>query len=515
MENRALLALIGLLLFGSAFAQWAPGIEWERAVGGSGSDYTADVEQTIDGGYIAAGSTHSNNGDVSGNHGGDDLWVVKLDATGALIWQKPLGGSLDDRAYSIEQTSDGGYVAAGYTTSNNGDVTGYHGGDDMWVVKLDASGTLLWQKALGGSDGDYAQTILRTSDNGYIIAGQTSSNDGDVTGNHGDRDFWIVKLDSAGTVLWQKTFGGTSYDTASSIAFTSDGGYVAAGLTYSINGDVTGNQGENDFWIVKFDDVGTLLWQRTLGGSDVDGAGSILQTADGGYIVAGVTSSADGDVTGNHGGRDVWVVKLDSTGALSWQRAIGGSGDDSAHGIQLTNDGGYILSGHTTSNDGDVSGNHGNYDTWVMKLDSIGWLEWQKPLGGSDYDVGGGIQQTADGGCVVASFARSSDGEITNSHGGFEGWIVKLGDIATGAQEMSTPVLTISPNPGNDLIRVSSDKEMCKATITITDAFGRAVAHERMNGTAHWLNVGHLPAGLYTLTMRSEQEARSKRLVVD
>jgi len=358
---------------------------------------------------------------VSGNHGdGDaDFWVVKLSSTGSLQWQKCLGGSRDDSAHSIQQTSDGGYIVAGFTDSNDGDVSGNHGGWDVWVVKLNSTGSLQWQKCLGGSDWDYAHSIQQTSDGGYIVAGWTWSNDGDVSGNHGGLDVWVVKLSSTGTLQWQKCLGGSGWDGASHAQQTSDGGYI---VSMSNDGDVSGY----DFWVVKLSSTGSLQWQKCLGGSGWDYARSIQQTSDGGYIVAGHTESNDGDVSGNHGGLDVWVVKLSSTGSLQWQKCFGGSGWDGAHSIQQTSDGGYIVAGHTESNDGDVSGNHGGWDVWVVKLNSTGSLQWQKCLGGSDFDYAYSIQQTSDGGYIVAGGTYSNDGDVSGNHGDMDFWVVKL-----------------------------------------------------------------------------------------
>jgi hypothetical protein len=198
-----------------------------------------------------AGYTNSNDGDVTGNHGSNDFWVVKLNSTGVLQWQKTLGGSGSDKATSVQQTADGGYIVAGYTNSTNGDVTGNHGSNDFWVVKLNSTGLLQWQKTYGGNSSDVAYSIQQTTDFGYIVAGCTNSNNGDVTGYHGTMDYWVTKLDSAGILQWQKTLGGYDYEAANSIQQTADGGYIVAGWTYSTNGDVTGYHGNVDFWVVK------------------------------------------------------------------------------------------------------------------------------------------------------------------------------------------------------------------------------------------------------------------------
>jgi len=401
------------------------GLIWQKTLGGSGVDIATSVQQTADGGYIVAGTSGSNNGNVTGNHGHYDYWIVKLNNAGIIQWQKSLGGSGDDYATSIQQTADGGYIVAGYSKSNNGDVTGNHSSPDYWIVKLNNAGIIQWQKSLGGSGTDMATSIQQTADGGYIVAGYSNSNDGDVTGNHGDHDYWIVKLNNAGIIQWQKSLGGSGYDCANSVQQTADGGYIVAGFSISNNGDVTGNHGI-DYWIVKLNNTGIIQWQRTLGGGGDDQANSVQQTADGGYIVAGLSRSNNGDVTGNHGGADYWIVKLNNAGNIQWQKSLGGSGYDYATSIQQTADGGYIVAGNSNSNNGDVTGNHGGTDYWIVKLNNAGIIQWQKSLGGSVHDYARSVQQTADGGYIVACTSGSNNGDVTGNHGSTDYWIVKL-----------------------------------------------------------------------------------------
>jgi|GEM_PF-351621 len=404
-------------------------IEWQKCLGGSAYEELHSVQQTFDGGYVVAGYAYSNDDDVSGNHGLADYWIVKLNSVGGIDWQKCLGGSAHEQAHSIQQTLDGGYIVAGGSSSNDGDVFGNHGGNDYWVVKLNSVGDIDWQKCLGGSNNDTAYSIQQTSDGGYVVAGYTLSNDYDVSGNHGDADFWIVKLDSVGVIDWQKCLGGSSEEYARSIQQTSDGGYIITGETRSINGDVSGNHGDVDFWLVKLEPDGTLDWQKCLGGTNSDYPRSVQQTSDGGYIVAGVSWSTDGDVSGSHGASDYWIVKLESNGDLQWQKCLGGSSNDTAYSIQKTSDGGYFVAGQTYSNNGDVSGNHGAFDYWVVKLESNGDLQWQKCLGGSSNDAARSIQKTSDGGYIVAGYTSSNDGDVSGNHGSADYWIVKTGIV--------------------------------------------------------------------------------------
>src|SRR5690606_15486957 len=253
-----------------------------------------EVYQTQDGGYLIAGSSSSNDGDVSGNHGGTDFWIVKMNAAGNIETQNSYGGSGIDSAQDIQPTSDGGYIIAGSSDSNDGDVTGHQGEGDFWIVKISLTGSMVWQKTFGGSAGDFAKSIKQTVDGGYIVAGSSESNDGDVSGNHGETDFWVVKLSSNGNLEWQKSLGGSSHDSALEVEIVS-GGYVISGFSESNDGDVTGHQGAGDFWVIKLSETGDLLWEKTMGGTDEDGAYAIQQTPDNGFIVAGMAYSNDGD----------------------------------------------------------------------------------------------------------------------------------------------------------------------------------------------------------------------------
>jgi hypothetical protein len=403
-----------------------PVIEWQISLGGSKNDIARSIQQTFDGGFIVAGSSQSNDWDVSGNQGFDDYWVAKLNGSGNIEWQKSLGGSIFDQATFIQQIADSGYIVIGYAESNDGDITGNHGYTDIWIVRLDVSGNTLWQKALGGIWSEYATSIQHTFDGGYILSGYSNSSDGDVSGNHGNFDFWIVKVDSLANIQWQRSLGGGKPDYGNHVQQTKDGGFIIAGESDSNNGDVSGNHGNFDSWIVKLDSSGTIQWQNSYGGSGDDGALSIRQTLEGGFIVAGYSESNNGDVSGNHGSLDYWIVRLDAAGNLVWQKCLGGSGYDIAQSVIQTVNGGFIVAGLTSSNDGDVSGNHGQLDYWIVKLNQSGTIEWQQCLGGNNYDEPYSISQTSIGELIIAGYSDSEVGDVTGNYGLEDYWLVKL-----------------------------------------------------------------------------------------
>ncbi len=435
----------------SLCASSEPVIEWERSFGGSSDDNGYSVKQTNDGNFIVTGNTYSNNGYVSNNNGGADGWIIKLDVGGTIIWEHTIGGSSNDDIYFVEETIDGGYIVCGMSKSNNGDLLNNNGLSDSWVVKLNSNGQIIWSKNYGGSANDYALSVVETQDGDYVFAGFTESVNGDVSENNGLADFWIVKINSFGNIVWEKSYGGSNNEYAYSIKQTNEGGYIVAGMSQSNNGDVSGNYGSFDSWIVKLNSNGELVWEQNFGGSNGDWAYSIEQTSDNGYIFSGYTGSDDGDVAGdvvsNNGNQNAWVVKLSQSGELIWEHSFGGSYTDWSNNIQQVPDGGYVLAGLSDSNDGDVSGNNGLWDFWIVKVNVNGELIWDKNLGGSSNERAYSIDCTIDGGYVAVGYSESSNGDLSTNNGSRDFWIVKLSpDNVNITASFSTPSLNTCLN---------------------------------------------------------------------
>ncbi|RXM51288.1 MULTISPECIES: T9SS type A sorting domain-containing protein [unclassified Chryseobacterium] len=507
----------------------APSIQWQKSFGGTNSDRANKIIQTSDGGYMISGASNSNNGNVTGNHGNQDYWLLKLNSTGNLQWQKSLGGTGNDYGSSIIQTSDGGYVVAGTTDSNNGDVTGNKGLTDGWVVKLNSdAGVIYWKKTFGGTDYDVINEMVPTADGGYIFAGNSSSTTGDVTGNKGYVDYWIVKINANGDIQWKKSLGGTGDDRATSIIQTTDGGYVVAGYAENNNGDVTGNHGGKDYWILRLNsDGGVIFWKKSLGGSHQDLAYSVKQTSDGGYIAVGSAFSNDGDVTGNHDGTDSWVVKINETGNIQWQKALGGSKVDDASSVIQTADGGYLVVGNTSSNDGQVVGYHSpsgtgvgeapiSYDYWVVKLSTTGAIQWQKCLGGSKSDEASSVIQTTDGGYVIAGSSQSNNGDVTENKGNYDIWIVKLAPENLSTNEVvkdATVTANVYPNPAKDYVTLKLDYFDSSMKATITDMLGKTVHQQKLEGLRTKINTSHLEKGVYFLNVLGGTLKTTKKII--
>ncbi len=426
------------LAFKPVFAQE---IEWEKTIGGSGTDELFSLKQTSDGGYILGGFSTSNiSGDKTENsHGDNDYWIVKTDSTGNIQWQNTIGGTGIDYLYSIAQTTDNGFILGGWSDSDiSGDKTeSPFGYADYWIIKTDSLGVIQWQNSIGGSVGEALNSIQQTTDGGYILGGRSSSFiSGDKTENsQGDYDYWIVKTNSLGNIQWQNTIGGNKRDYLHSVQQTFDGGYILGGYSNSnISGDKTENSTSHDYWIVKTDSIGNIQWQNTIGGNNVDELQSIQQTADSGYILGGWSySSISGDKSEDcRGYQDYWIVKTDSMGVIEWQRTLGGNISEMLYSVKQTSDGGYIAGGLATSF---ISGDkteytQGGVDVWVIKLDETGSIQWQNTIGGSDNDWIRPISQTMDGGYIMGGSSQSSiSGDKTeNCVGGYDYWIIKLTD---------------------------------------------------------------------------------------
>ena len=462
----------------------APAIEWQKCFGGSENENLYSIIPTPDGGYIFASASFSNNGDLTGigGRGSFDIWVVKLSSVGLIEWQKRLGGSATEVASSISTTRDGGYILTGWTGSNDFDVSGNHGGADIWVVKLSSTGAIQWQRCLGGSGFDFSSALVETLSDGFLLLGTTRSNDGDVSGNHSNAqdDGWLVKLSSAGTIEWQKCLGGSLGEAMYSLTLTNDGGCIVAGSTYSSDGDVIGQHGGNDMWVVKLNDLGTIQWKKCLGGSNEEVAFSIIKTLDGGYAVAGSTGSNNGDVSGNHGGSDAWVVKLSPSGSIQWQKCLGGSASEDINMIIQTREGDYVLGGSTSSNDGDVTNNQGGYgDAWIVKLTNQGVIQWQKAVGGTDPEKFTSIIALRDGNYLASGYTISTNIDVAGNHGASDVWIVKLSPaikaIAGSIQQSNTFCQALSPPQYLANIQVKMEKNST-AYYTSTDALGHFAA---------------------------------------
>ncbi len=402
--------IILMVFLGLSFAPMATALEpgdtlWTRTYGGISLEWSRCVSATSDGGYIIAGMTWSFGA------GREDVYLVKTDSDGDTLWTRTYGGSDHDRGNSVQQTSDGGYIIAGMTWSFGA------GREDVYLVKTDSSGDTLWTRTYGGWRSEAGNSVQQTSDGGYIIAGYAERLGASA-------DVVLLKTDSSGNTLWTRTYGGSSDEKGYSAQLTSDGGYIIAGYTWSFGA------GRSDVYLLKTDSSGDTLWTRTCGGSDSDWSYSVQQTSDGGYIIAGETESFGA------GDDDVYLVKTDSDGDTLWTRTYGGSGYDRGRSVQQTSDGGYIIAGYTNSFGA------GNTDVWLLKTDSSGDTLWTRIYGGRPYDYGRSVEQTSDGGYIIAGDTRSF------GTGDYDVWLLRIvgeAEIAMSCRSL-TPILCRGKN---------------------------------------------------------------------
>ena len=504
-----------LLNFIQSYAQ-APAIEWQKTLGGTSTDHPYCIRATPDGGYITVGTTASNNGDVTTNHGFFDLWIVKLTSEGNIVWQKTYGGDDDERANSIECTTDGGYIVAGYTDSHNGDITLSYGVHDFWILKLDSFGNIEWEKTEGGTYYEQASSVKETPDGGFIVAGYTESDTGNFSGNHGDSDFLVVKLSPSGNVEWRKMYGGSLWERANDIQCTNDGGYIVTGYAESLDGDVVITNGNDDFWVVKLNVLGAIQWEKSYGGSELEIAHNIQLTNDGGYIVGGVSTSNNGDVAENFGGYDYWILKLDAFGAIEWKKVLGGVGDDFFTSLKTTNDNGCIVSGYTINSN--IEGNYGpnQRDWWIVRLSSTGTLIWQKVIGGSNDDRMEDVDLTNDGGYIMTGYTESTDGDVTGFQGFSDYWVVKLApenlanDIFTQNSNIS-----LFPNPTKEKITIKISSFKPSQEISIYDISGKTIYFQKLEGLKTTINTSYFQKGVYFLNLLDGSKTTTEKFIVE
>lgn len=513
-------------------------IQWQKCLGGTHDEAGYRIRQTSDGGYLTCGLAISNDGNVFGNHSNQqDGWVVKLDGNGNLMWQRCYGGSDGETFYSLELTSEQGFIVAGTSTSLDGDlVSVYHPGgqDGIWVVDCDSVGGINWQKCFGGSGEEGANEIIQTSDGGYMVIGWTYSTDFDVVGLHDSiisahyRDTWLLKLDSIGSIEWSKCYGGCWGEFGYSVVQTPDSGFVFVSSAESENGDVQGihgasnGRGYEDYWIVKINDVGDIQWQKCFGGSSIDTPNDIQVTHDGGFILTGSSASSDFDVSGHHNVADVWVLKLDSVGTIQWQKCLGGSDAEFGKRIIQLIDGGYLTLNATASTDGDLISNPpALVDVWLARLDSLGNILWQQCLGGSSIEEAFDIQLTSDGGCVFSGVTGSNDGDVSGNHGGYDMWVVKLAPLPDG---VASPVNLITDFAAfqNNISNTLGLSFYCNGnenvSVQLLDLTGRVLLQQPLSVSAGFnkkqVQTGNISTGVYLVRLATDAGAVLKKLMV-
>ncbi len=434
-----------------------------KTIGSSYNDYGMSVVQTSDGGYIIISY-------IKYSRANRDIILTKTDSSGVEQWTKKIGGSYNDSGYSVVQTSDGGYIVTGYSYS-------YGGSDyDIILIKTDSSGVEQWTKTIGGSNSDYGMSVVQTSDGGYIVTGYSTSYGGS------DRDIILIKTDSSGVEQWTKTIGGSYDDSGYSVVQTSDGGYIVTGSSYSYGG------ADNDIILIKTDSSGVEQWTKTIGGSNSDYGMSVVQTSDGGYIVTGYSTSYGGS---NY--YDIILIKTDSSGVEQWTKTISGPYNDYGMSVVQTSDGGYIVTGYFTSYDGS------NYDIILIKTDSSGVEQWTKTIGGSYNDYGMSVVQTSDGGYIVTGSSASYGGSdydiilIRLDENGECGGCFAVTDVTLTEDETLTEA-NETVKEANETVK-EANETVTETNVTVTETTECSVAVPSSTTTSNFLDLFDLSEG--------------------
>ncbi len=360
-----------------------------------------------------------------------DFWVMKFTANNSLLWSKTFGGTEDDRGNDIIQTADGGFAILGFTQSSNGDVIQNNGSKDFWIAKLTRTGTLTWQKSFGFSGSDYGTSLIQTNDNGYLLTGVIDVTASGGEGNsrtsqrHAGGDVWAVKLSAVGNFEWSKYFGGSFTDTAFGVEKTADNGFIIVGSSDSNDVDISDNKGSYDFWVLKISSSGTLLWEKSFGGTEIDEARAITSTTDGNFIIVGDTRSSNVNVSNNNGAADLWMLKISPEGNLLWEKTIGATGFDVARSVSKSQDNGFVISGSSRSSDGGYT-NQGQNDAWVLKTDANGNILWQKTVGGTEIDFFYDAVELNNLEIIAVGESSSSNGDIEENKGFSDVLIIKI-----------------------------------------------------------------------------------------
>ncbi|QMU26719.1 GEVED domain-containing protein [Adhaeribacter radiodurans] len=524
--------------------------QWNARFGGSGTDAFSTVIKTSDGGYLSGGYTTSGiSGDKSQNsQGKNDYWIVKSDAAGKKLWEKRYGGSSDDYLNTIIQTSDGGYLLGGSSLSGvSGDKTQASRGDrDYWVVKVSGTGIKQWDKRFGGSGYDELKKMLQITNGNYLLAGTSSSPAGGdkSQGSQGGQDYWIIQINASGTKVWDKRYGGSSNENLEGLAPTLTGGFLLGGSSASgISGDKTKSSwGGNDFWLVRITGTGQKVWDKRFGGSETDDLMDLgsTGTSTGNFYIAGhSTSGVSGDKTQpTQGGKDFWMLKINGNGDKIFDKRFGGSQDEGLRSIILTQDGGYLLAGRSQSGvSGDrTQASQGSNDYWIVKTSSTGMVQWNKRFGGSGEDELRAAFQTSDGGYVLGGKSNSGvSGDRTQpSQGDMDYWLVKVAPVTTPVPVVTQPAAPVEetkqltskvdliayPNPFSHKSTVRfSIPETQTITVKVIDNQGREVAvlfqgeaKANQEYEVDW-KVQNQPAGIYLLELQTPAKRYPFRLM--
>jgi hypothetical protein len=454
---------------------------FEKCYGGSNEDQSFSVIQTSDSGYIIAGFTRSFGASYS------DAYLIKTDINGNILWYKLYGGWYEDDALSVKQTADGGFILAGGTWSFGS------GAEDIYLIRTDENGNLIWDKTYGGSEIDVAMSVSQTGDSGFIIAGCTLSY------GKGLSDVYLIRTDINGDTIWTKTYGGAEFDRGNFVIQTNEGGFIITGSTSSF-----GNSLE-DIYIIRTDMNGDTLWTKIFGGTYNDYGSCILQTTEDRFVFTGTTVVQPNDCR-------VFLFMINNSGDSIWKQTFFKTGKDEGYSVASVNDGGYIITGST------YYARSGGFDVYLIKTDENGNLIWDRTFGGSGDEIGRSVIQSNDGGYVISGYTNSfglglNDVYVikTDSSGNINGFNHYSLHESNG--------IVIFPNPATDVIYIKLEKipDWEEAEINIASVSGEIICHSRKltgEDLKSGIDISGLGSGVYTIQVRMNNVLTLKKIII-
>jgi hypothetical protein len=412
-------------------------LHWQKAMGGKNNEFAYSTAELADGSLIIVGSTNSGkDGDITETKGGVDMWVVKTSSSGKIEWSKSYGGSKEDIATDVVETTDGGILVVGTTQSQDGDAVGNGSRGGLILLKIKSNGTLDWKRVIGSgiqsgenaflrADGSTKPSIKATRDGNFILG---ASRESSLTGFLRGHDFWIAKLSQIGNIIWQQSYGSNQTDALNDIIQSSDGGYLMIGATNSIIGEFPDSgKGFYDVYLIKVDGNGVFQWQKIFGGSSFDAGFSAAETTDKGFLVIGETTSDDYDFKGNLGNKDGFIIKIGSDGKLQWKILTGGKEDDGISDLQKVGNN-YVGYGFSGSKYSSAQANSAMPDFWMINFTETGIINSHRLWGGGDLDMARGGIALRDGSFLMVGQTESIDGDIKQTKGNIDFWVIKVGN---------------------------------------------------------------------------------------
>jgi len=513
-----------------------PEIKWQNCFGTDQLDWSYCIAEKENGFLIGIYITANATG-ISNYHGEADAWIVNIDANGNLIWDKCFGGTESEHIDKIITTQDDSYYLCGITESSDYDITcdTNYGSTDFWVLKINESGDILWDHCYGSLSTDEMQDAVLTPDGGLLFMGRIFYNGGDVQNWYGSYDVWFCKIDSLGTIEWEKTVGNQALDNGISMQLISDtsfafiGGYDDPGGMIDCEIPVTGFY--SDLWLVEMSlSNGDILNMCCYGGSSKD-LGYYFDKLDDGYILTASTDSWDGDVSGQHGGDDIWVVRINDDGEIVWQRCLGGSFYETPYYVTQVEDGGFIVIGNTSSHNGDVTNNHSwtggnNSDIWIVKLNNYGEIEWDQCYGGLDNEKFWGthsILKKDDYNYVFNAEAQYNSIDVQcELPGGIDAWVFEIDTVdTTGAIESlyENIVVKVSPNPAKDYVEFRFNPECAGrfqvgSEIRVKNVMGEEVTRLPVKSERTVWDTREVLSGMYFYALEIEKKMFMGKIII-